>query len=121
LEIAAAIPTFPQPRLTTAMEKWKSNGRIPTFPRLITLSKKSKPKGDQSRPANLVFRLISGLENAEMTDPAAKESEVQRWNSKLLQEKRPKVHYDGGPNADETSAKNEFRCATHVLTPFFPL
>src|ERR1700690_872792 len=28
LEIAAGFPTSPQPRLTTAMEKWKSNGRI---------------------------------------------------------------------------------------------
>jgi hypothetical protein len=76
LEIAAAIPTFPQPRLTTAMEKWKSNGRIPTFPRLITLSKKSKPKGDQSRPANLVFRLISGLENAKRRKPFVLHSDL---------------------------------------------
>jgi hypothetical protein len=65
LEIAhSAISTFPQPRLATAMEKWKSKSRIPTFPRLITLSEKLKSKGDQSRPVNLVFRLISGLENA---------------------------------------------------------
>jgi hypothetical protein len=40
-----AISTFPQPRLTTAMEKWKSNHRIPTFPRLIALFK-IKTKGD---------------------------------------------------------------------------
>jgi hypothetical protein len=49
------------------MEKWKSRGRISTFPRLITLSKKSKTKGDQSRPDTLGFRLISGLENAITT------------------------------------------------------
>jgi hypothetical protein len=39
-----AISTFPQPRLTTAMEKWKSNNGIPTFPRLIALSKNQKRK-----------------------------------------------------------------------------
>ena len=32
------ISTFPQPRPTTAMGKWKSKPRIPTFPRLICLS-----------------------------------------------------------------------------------
>jgi len=47
------------------VEERKSKSRIPTFPRLIHLSQTSKPKGDQSRPANLVFRLISGLENAK--------------------------------------------------------
>ncbi len=70
LEIAHyAIPTFPQPRLATAMEKWKSKDRIPTFPRLITFSQNQNKKGDQSRPVNLVFRLISGLENAQPADP----------------------------------------------------
>src|ERR1700688_1925959 len=65
LEIAnRAISTFPQPRLANAMEKWKSKSRIPTFPRRFPLSQKPKTKGDQSRPVTLVFRLISGLENA---------------------------------------------------------
>src|SRR6202521_6084535 len=54
------IPTAPA---TTAMEKWKSKGRIPTFPQRFPTLKQSKPKGDQSRPDTLVFRLISGLEN----------------------------------------------------------
>jgi hypothetical protein len=44
LEIAHRVSTFPQPRLTTAMEKWKSNNRIPTFPRLIALLKNQKRK-----------------------------------------------------------------------------
>jgi hypothetical protein len=39
-----AISTFPQPRLTTAMGKWKSNNRIPTFPRLIALFRNQKRK-----------------------------------------------------------------------------
>jgi hypothetical protein len=77
LEIANhAISTFPQPRLANAMEKWKSKSRIPTFPRRFPLSQKPKTKGDQSRPVTLVFRLISGLENAiaatiSVSDPYA--------------------------------------------------
>jgi hypothetical protein len=50
------------------MEKWKSKIRIPTFPRLIPLSLyRSKIKNErrtQPPPVTLVFRLISGLENA---------------------------------------------------------
>ncbi len=64
LEIAAAISTFPQPRLAAAVGKWKSKARIPTFPQRFNLSHNPKTKGDQSRPVTLVFRLISGLENA---------------------------------------------------------
>jgi hypothetical protein len=41
-----AISTFPQLRLTTAMEKWKSRNRIPTFPRLIAFLKPKNTKGD---------------------------------------------------------------------------
>ena len=64
LEIAVAIPTFPQLRLAAAMEKWKSKGRIPTFPQPFPLLKTQKTKGDQSPPDTLFFRLIFGLENA---------------------------------------------------------
>jgi len=46
LEIACAISTFPQLRLATAMEKWKSRNRIPTFPRLIASLKTKNKKGD---------------------------------------------------------------------------
>jgi len=53
-----------QPRLATAVEKWKSKDRIPTFPRLVTFSQNQNKKGDQSRPVTLVFRLIYELENA---------------------------------------------------------
>jgi hypothetical protein len=63
LGIAAAIPTFPQLRLASAMEKWKSKGRIPTFPRRFIPLSKSKRKESQSRLLPLSFRLISGLEN----------------------------------------------------------
>jgi hypothetical protein len=44
----------------------------------------------------------------EMADPAAKEGEVQRWNAKLLQPKRPQDHCGRGPGADQQSAQNEF-------------
>ena len=58
------IPAAPT---TTAVEKWKSKSRIPTFPLATSLSNNSKTKGDQPQPEILSFRLISGLENA---DPA---------------------------------------------------
>jgi hypothetical protein len=48
------------------MEKWKSKGRIPTFPRLVSLSKIKKRKETQSRLLPSFFRLISGLENANV-------------------------------------------------------
>src|SRR6202140_2068741 len=66
LEIAGAIPTFPQPR---PLPPWKSGNPKTGFPLshgdfpILKHQKKSKPKGDQSRPDTLVFRLISGLEN----------------------------------------------------------
>src|SRR5258707_11570748 len=66
LEIAAAIPTFPQLRPAAAMEKWKSKDRIPTFPRRFIPLSKSKRKESQSRLLPLSFRLISGLENARV-------------------------------------------------------
>jgi hypothetical protein len=45
LEIAHnAISTFPQPRPATAVEKWKSKGRIPTFPLLIPSPKNQNRK-----------------------------------------------------------------------------
>jgi len=42
-----AISTFPQLRLATAMEKWKSRNRIPTFPQLIA---SPKPKHERRQP-----------------------------------------------------------------------
>jgi hypothetical protein len=36
LEIAAAIPTFPQP--LRRVEKWKTKGRFPTFPLVVYVS-----------------------------------------------------------------------------------
>ena len=53
LEIAGAISTFPQLRLATAMGKWKSKSRIPTFPQPFHLLKQSKTKGEQSPPDTL--------------------------------------------------------------------
>ena len=47
------IPAAPA---TTAMGKWKSKGRIRTFPQRLPLSNKSKTKGDQSQPGNLVLQ-----------------------------------------------------------------
>ena len=44
LEIAAAIPTFPQPR-GERMEKWKSKSRIPTFPRHENIEAPENKKG----------------------------------------------------------------------------
>jgi len=64
LEIAGAISTFPQPRPFDRMEKWKSKGRIPTFPRSVYLSQNQKRKEIQSRLLTSSFRLISELENA---------------------------------------------------------
>jgi hypothetical protein len=46
------------------MEKWKSRGRIPTFPRSVYLSQDQKRKETQSRLLTSSFRLISGLEKA---------------------------------------------------------
>jgi hypothetical protein len=59
------IPAAPA---TTAMGKWKSKTRIPTFPQRLplSLSNKSKTKGDQPQPETLSFRLISGLEYAKL-------------------------------------------------------
>ena len=42
LEIAVAIPTFPQLRLAGAMEKRKSKSRIPTSPQPFPPSQNSK-------------------------------------------------------------------------------
>jgi hypothetical protein len=47
------IPAAPA---TTAMEKWKSKDRIPTFPRLVSLSKIKKTKGDSIPPVTLVLQ-----------------------------------------------------------------
>src|SRR5579863_3303322 len=55
------IPAAP---ITTAMEKRKSESRIPTFPQRLPCQTKSKTKGDQPQPEILSFRLISGLEYA---------------------------------------------------------
>jgi hypothetical protein len=44
----------------------------------------------------------------ETADPAAEESEVRRRNSKLLPQKRPKIHHDRGPDADKKSVQDEF-------------
>jgi len=56
LEIAyTAIPTFPQPRLATAGEKWKSKGRIPTFPQRFPscqIEKNNKETPGKSGPAS---------------------------------------------------------------------
>src|ERR1022692_2742782 len=69
LEIAGAIPTFPQPRATTAMEKRKSNSRIPTFPRRFPLSRQTKPKTTQKdRRAKTARRTFPGCE-AEAPEP----------------------------------------------------
>jgi len=51
---------------------------------------------------------MNPLTVGEMTDPATEEGEVQRWNSKLLQQECPKIHYDRGPDADKKSSQNEF-------------
>jgi hypothetical protein len=69
LEIAAAISTFPQPRLCDRMGKWKSNDRIPTFPCSVYLSQNQKRKETQSRLLTSSFRLISALENASAPRP----------------------------------------------------
>ena len=59
------IPAAPA---TTAMGKWKSKSRIPHFPTATSLSQsnQSKTKGDQPQPKTLSFRLISGLEYADV-------------------------------------------------------
>jgi len=64
LEIADAISTFPQPRPCDRMEKWKSKGRIATFPRSVYFPQNQKRKETQSRLLTSSFRLISELENA---------------------------------------------------------
>jgi hypothetical protein len=55
------IPAAPA---MTTMGKWKSKTTIPTFPQRLNLSNESKTKGDQPKPENLSFRLISRLEYA---------------------------------------------------------
>jgi hypothetical protein len=69
LEIAAAISTFPQSRLCDRMEKWKSKDWIPTFPHSVYLSQIKKRKETQSRLLTSSFRLISELENANVSTP----------------------------------------------------
>ena len=56
LEIAAAIPTFPQPRIANAMGKWKSRGRIPTFPRRFIPLSNQKTKGAPIPPVTLILQ-----------------------------------------------------------------
>jgi hypothetical protein len=51
------IPAAPA---ITAMENGKSNGRVPTFPRLVSLSENQKRKETQSRLLPSFFRLLSG-------------------------------------------------------------
>jgi hypothetical protein len=46
LEIAAAIPTFPQ--LLRGVEKWKTKNRFPTFP-LVVFALKPKPRKEARR------------------------------------------------------------------------
>jgi hypothetical protein len=60
------IPAAPA---TTAMGKWKSEKQDSHFPTAtsMSLSNKSKTKGDQPQPATLSFRLISELECAHMS------------------------------------------------------
>jgi hypothetical protein len=58
LEIAAAIPTFPQP--LRRVEKWKTKSRFPTFPLVVLYlfqnpTKKGSLAADRFAPA---FRLI---------------------------------------------------------------
>ena len=63
LEIAAAIPTFPQPR----GERWKSGNPKTVFPLFhrTNLYLKSNQKGDPAEPEpHGSFRLILRLENA---------------------------------------------------------
>ncbi len=54
LEIAGAIPTFPQ--LLLRVEKWKTKSRFPTFPLVVSLSKTNTKKGglaaDRFAPAS---------------------------------------------------------------------
>src|SRR5215471_13035350 len=64
LEIAAAIPTFPQPR--RGAEKWKTKRTFSTFPLVVCLfltTQKGGLAADRFAPA---FRLILRLENANV-------------------------------------------------------
>ena len=70
LEIADAIPTFPQPR---PRPPWKSGNPNPGFPlshRSFLSLKIKNERRTQPPPVTLVFRLISGLENASWRVPA---------------------------------------------------
>jgi hypothetical protein len=53
-----AVPTYRR------MEKWKSKGRIPTFPHSVSLIQNQTRKETQPRLLTSSFRLISKLENA---------------------------------------------------------
>ena len=66
LEIAAAIPTFPQPR-GERMGKWKSKSRIPTFPPHEYLYRIPITKETSGTEPHGSFRLILRLENAVFT------------------------------------------------------
>jgi hypothetical protein len=61
-----SLPRFPHSRRPgyDRIEKWKSKGRIPTFPRSVWLFQIKKRKELQSRLLPSSFRLISSLENA---------------------------------------------------------
>jgi hypothetical protein len=64
VEIAGAISTFPQARPLPG-GKVEIQRQDSHFPTLCLCLLKSKPKGELNpRPVTLVFRLISGLENA---------------------------------------------------------
>jgi hypothetical protein len=55
---------IPAASATTAMGKWKSESRIPTFPQRLTCQTNQKRKEINPSPKTLSFRLISGLEYA---------------------------------------------------------
>jgi hypothetical protein len=52
------------------------------------------------------YAFMGALTVGKMTDPTTEKSEVQRLDSKLPQQKRPKVNHDRGP--DKKSSHNEF-------------
>jgi len=64
LEIAGAIPTFPQPRLTARDGKVEIQKQDFHFSTLFLSIQNQNRKENQSQPVTLLFRLISGLENA---------------------------------------------------------
>ena len=66
LEIAKRRDShIPAAVAATAVEKWKSKGRIPTFPPRLLSSNTTRKEGSPERRLTPSFRLIVQLENAK--------------------------------------------------------